>query len=276
MKDHISVIIPTFNRSSVLLRAIDSVLNQTYKNFELIVIDDGSTDDTETLLAPYIESQMIQYHKTQNKGVSASRNHGVALARGKWIAFLDSDDEWLAHKLTQQMAFLEKHAHLSIVYSDEIWIRNGVLVNKKTHHQKKGGWIFADCLKQCLIGPSSVLLSREMFDEMKGFDESFIVCEDYDLWIKISSKYEVGHISEPLIKKFGGHADQLSTRFFAMDSWRIKSMQKIFHDKTLSPENREKVIATMKEKGSILIKGFLKHGNQEAANELGKMLEQLC
>jgi glycosyltransferase involved in cell wall biosynthesis len=274
MKDRISVIIPTFNRASVLLRAVDSVLNQTYRDIELIVVDDGSTDDTEKLLAPYIETQTIQYFKTQNKGVSASRNFGVTQAREKWIAFLDSDDEWLSPKLAKQMAFLEAHAHLSIVYSDEMWIRNDILVNKKNHHQKKGGWIFTDSLKQCLIGPSSVLLTKKLFAEMKGFDESFVVCEDYDLWLKISSKYEIGYMSEALIKKFGGHADQLSTRFVAMDRWRIKSMQNILRDKTLSAENRANVIAMMKEKGQILLKGYIKHGNQEAAHELEQILAQ--
>lgn len=275
MKDRISVIIPTYNRAAVLLRAIKSVLKQDYKNIELIIVDDGSTDETETLLAPYLAAKAILYHKTENAGVAASRNKGTALATGHWLAFLDSDDEWLTHKLSLQMNFLQKQPHLSIVYSDEIWIRNNVQVNKKTHHQKKSGWIFADCLKQCLIGPSSVLLSKKLFTEMNGFDENFIVCEDYDLWIKISSKYEIGFIDECLIKKYGGHADQLSTRFFAMDSWRIKSMQKILSDKNLTDGQKDLVIETIKNKGAILLKGYLKHGNLEAAQELELLLAAL-
>lgn len=275
MKDRISVIIPTHNRSAVLLRAVHSVLNQSYQNIELIVIDDGSTDDTEMVLAPFVAANSVHYYKTENAGVAAARNYGVSLATGQWIAFLDSDDEWISQKLTEQMNFLSKHPHLLIVYTDETWIRNDVQVNKKNHHQKKSGWIFADCLKQCFIGPSSVLLSKKLFQEMKGFDESFQVCEDYDLWIKISAKYEIGFIEQSLIKKYGGYADQLSTRFFAMDSWRIKAMLNLLRDQTLTEDQKKEVIETIKSKGSILLKGYIKHGNQKAAQELELLLAAL-
>lgn len=269
MNDLISVIIPTFNRSSVLVRAVHSVLNQTYKNFELIIVDDGSTDDTEKILAPFAD---VRYIKTKNAGVSSARNRGVDLARGKWLAFLDSDDEWLPQKLQAQMDFFSQHPHLSIVYNDEIWVRNNVRVNKKVRHQKAGGWIFAQCLEQCLIAPSSVLLSKELFLEMGGFDENFLVCEDYDLWLKISSKYEVGFINESLIVKYGGHEDQLSTKFHSMDLWRIKSMQKLLCDTTLSLDKKNEVVKVMKSKGSILIKGLIKHGNVELAREIESIL----
>ena len=275
MKDRISVVIPTHNRASVLPRAVLSVLNQSHQNIEIIIIDDGSTDETKQVLAPYILNQSIIYHKFENAGVAAARNIGAALASGDWIAFLDSDDEWLEEKLSEQMDFLKTHPHLDIVYTDEIWIRNGVQVNKKNHHKKLGGMIFGECLKQCLIAPSSVLLSKKFFVEMNGFDESFVVCEDYDLWLRISSKYEIGFISKMLIKKYGGHSDQLSTRFFAMDNFRIKSMKNILCDKNLSQLQREQVISMMKEKGEILIKGYLKHENIEAAEEIKKILSDV-
>jgi glycosyltransferase involved in cell wall biosynthesis len=275
MKELISVIIPTYNRASTILRAVESVLNQTYSNIELIVVDDGSTDETNQLLSPYILNRSVTYHKFENSGVAGARNTGAALARGNWLAFLDSDDEWLPHKLTEQMDFLSTHSKLQIVYTDEIWIRNRVLVNKKNHHQKMGGMIFGECLRQCLIAPSSVLLSKNLFDEMKGFDENYVVCEDYDLWLRISSKYEIGFISKMLIKKYGGHSDQLSTRFFAMDSFRIKSMKNILYDKNLSQLHREQIISTIKEKGDILIKGYLKHENIEAAEDIKKILSDV-
>ena len=276
MKDLISVIIPTYNRASTIVRAVESVLNQTYSNIELIVVDDGSTDETNQLLSPYILNRSVTYHKFENSGVAGARNIGAALARGNWLAFLDSDDEWLLNKLTEQMDFLSTHSKLQIVYTDEIWIRNGVQVNKKNHHQKMGGMIFGECLKQCLIAPSSVLLSKKLFDEMSGFDDNYVVCEDYDLWLRISSKYEIGFINKMLIKKYGGHSDQLSTRFFAMDSFRIKSMKNILCDKNLSQRHREQVISTMKEKGDILIKGYLKHENFEAAEEIKKILSDVA
>ena len=276
MKDLISVIIPTYNRASTIVRAVESVLNQTYSNIELIVVDDGSTDETNQLLSPYILNRSVTYHKFENSGVAGARNIGAALARGNWLAFLDSDDEWLLNKLTEQMDFLSTHSKLQIVYTDEIWIRNGVQVNKKNHHQKMGGMIFGECLKQCLIAPSSVLLSKKLFDEMSGFDDNYVVCEDYDLWLRISSKYEIGFINKMLIKKYGGHSDQLSTRFFAMDNFRIKSMQNILCDKNLSQLQREQVISMMKEKGEILIKGYLKHENFEAAEEIKKILSDVA
>lgn len=275
MKDLISVIIPTFNRASVLLRAVESVLNQSYSHIELIIVDDGSTDETELLLAPYIVNHRVRYHKCINSGVAAARNKGAALANGDWIAFLDSDDEWLEDKLSEQMDFLKKHPHINIVYTDEIWVRNNVVVNKKNHHQKMGGWIFSDCLNQCLIAPSSVLLAKKLFDETKGFDESFVVCEDYDLWIKISSKNEVGFVRKMLIKKYGGHSDQLSTRYFAMDSFRIKSMQNLLRDMSLSQAYKAQIIEMIKQKGEILIKGYLKHENIRAAEEMKLVLASL-
>jgi glycosyltransferase involved in cell wall biosynthesis len=241
MSELISVIIPTFNRSGVLLRAIHSVLNQSYKHFELIVVDDGSTDETERLLKPFIENQSIQYVRQDNKGVSSARNRGVSHASGEWLAFLDSDDEWLEDKLL---------------------------------HQIKGGWIFAHCVAQCLIGPSSVLLSKNLFTEMKGFDESYEVCEDYDLWLKISSRYEVGLIETPLIVKYGGHEDQLSTKFFAMDMWRLRALKNILNDDILSEEFRVLIKETMKKKGDILISGYQKYGNHDAILEVRQLLHE--
>jgi len=265
MTELVSIIIPTFNRSTVVQRAINSVLKQTYKNFELIVVDDGSTDDTELQLQNLIDNNSIHYFKKANAGVASARNFGVSKARGQWFAFLDSDDEWLPHKLQEQMTFLKEQTHLSIVYGGETWMRNGVRVNQKKIHQKFSGWIFEKCIEQCFIAPSSVLIAKKLFEEMKGFDENFVVCEDYDLWLKISSRYEIGLIEQPLIIKYGGHEDQLSTKYFAMDMWRLKAMNNILQTTSLSESNRTALVELMKIKGEILIKGYEKHGNHEAA-----------
>jgi hypothetical protein len=178
------------------------------------------------------------------------------------VAFLDSDDEWLPHKLQDQISYLNNHPHLRIVYGDELWIRNGMRVNQKKVHQKSGGWIFDRCLEQCLIAPSSVILEKKLFLEMGEFDEDFEVCEDYDLWLKISSLYEIGFISHPLIIKHGGHQDQLSTKYFAMDLWRLKSMLNILKTRKLKSEDKTMVIDSMKLRGEILKKGYLKHHNE--------------
>ena len=271
----ISVIIPTFNRCSVILRAINSVLNQSHKDFELIVVDDGSTDQTDLLLSSLIEAGLIKYFKLQNIGVSGARNFGVTKASSEWISFLDSDDEWLPNKLQDQIAFLQDEPTINMVYTEEIWIRNGVRVNPRVIHQKHGGWIFDKCIQQCFIAPSSVLLKRNLFHEMGGFDQEFQVCEDYDLWLKISSLYEVGFIAHPLIIKHGGHEDQLSTKFKAMDMWRLRSLCGILKNRELSDDHKRKIIDAIEYKGVILKKGFLKYENRKALEEVEALLQEI-
>ncbi len=275
MSELVSVIIPTFNRSTLLLRAVDSLLNQSYKSMEIIIVDDGSTDNSRDVLDPLINSNRIKYIYQKNQGVSSARNIGVQNSFGTWVAFLDSDDEWLKDKLAKQMIFFKSNPNLKIVYTDEVWIKNGVRINQSKHHQKCGGYIFAECLKQCLIGPSSVVIKKDLFLELNGFDINYPVCEDYDLWLKISSRYEIGFINETLVTKYGGHSDQLSTTFVAMDMWRLKSMNKLFSLKTISEKDRKLLIEEMGKKGNILKKGFQKYGNTEALNQVNEILKNL-
>ncbi|MBC7540504.1 MAG: glycosyltransferase [Bacteriovorax sp.] len=271
----VSVIIPTFNRSSVVIRAINSVLNQSNKDFELIVVDDGSTDDTELILSPLIKAGTINYFKHHNLGVSAARNFGVSKSSGEWISFLDSDDEWFPGKLQEQIDFLQKNMSFNIVYGQEIWVRNGKRVNQRAVHQKYGGWIFDKCVQQCFIAPSSVMLRANIFHEMGGFDQEFTVCEDYDLWLKISSLYEIGYIANPIITKHGGHDDQLSTKYVAMDMWRLRSLVRILKIRNLSDEHMEIVSETIKRKSSILMQGYQKHGNSTGFEEVEKILKEI-
>lgn len=275
MSKLVSVIIPTYNRKNVLLRAITSVLAQTYKHFEIIVIDDGSTDQTREELLPLINSGKIKYQFGENRGVAAARNAGFASSNGELIAFLDSDDEWLPHKLEEQIDYFSANPQKKIVYGEELWFRKGVRVNQKLIHKKMGGWIFEACIVQCLIAPSSVMLTRDLFIEMEGFDESFKVCEDYDLWLKISSLQEIGFIEEPIIIKHGGHEDQLSTKYPAMDFWRLKSMHRILKSRTLSHSHKLMLSQSMKRRGEILINGYKKYGNTPDAERVLKMLSDL-
>jgi glycosyltransferase involved in cell wall biosynthesis len=269
----ISVIIPTFNRSGVVVRAINSVLDQNNKNFELIVVDDGSTDETELLLSPLNDSGQLKYFKIKNLGVSSARNFGVSQAIGDWLCFLDSDDEWLPNKLQDQLEFVQKNSSYQIVYSEEIWIRNGVRVNPRAIHQKHSGWVFDKCVQQCFIAPSSVMLRKSLFHEMGGFDPTFTVCEDYDLWLKISSLYEVGLITIPCIIKHGGSPDQLSTMYVAMDLWRLRALCRIIKIRNLSDEHKDFVHKIIAQKGEILKKGFLKYGNHSAILEVESLLQ---
>ena len=223
----ISVIIPTYNRKKYIKRAIDSVIRQSYKPFEIIVIDDGSTDGTYELIKKSYSSSQISLEKQINNGVSSARNKGVKLANGEWIAFLDSDDEWFENKLELQAREIKKSKTFMICHTNEIWIRNGIRVNQMKKHQKYGGFIFEKCLDMCRISPSSVMIHRRIFDEIGLFDEDLIICEDYDLWLRISSKYPVLYLDSMLIKKFGGHEDQLSKNINGIEQFRIQSLEKI-------------------------------------------------
>jgi glycosyltransferase involved in cell wall biosynthesis len=267
----VSVVIPTYNRASVLGRAIDSVLAQTYTNFEVIVVDDGSTDNTQELLSKY-EDRIVTITQP-NAGVSCARNNGVLKSSGEWIAFLDSDDSWLPNKLELQMKYIDSNPRYNLVHGEEIWIRNGKRVNPKNKHAKSGGDIFLRSLELCLISPSAVILKKDLYNRMEGFREDYEVCEDYDLWLKICSLEEVGFITTPIINKFGGHEDQLSRKFFAMDFWRVKSIKWILENRDLSIEKREHAKEVLLQKTEVLINGYNKHKNFENIEEVSKIRE---
>lgn len=254
----VSVILPTFNRAYVLKRAIDSVFNQTYKDFEFIIVDDGSTDDTQELLKNYPTIKIIT---TKNQGVSAARNQAIKSARGEWVAFIDSDDEWLPEKLEKQIEYAKNHPHIQIIHGEEIWIRNGVRVNPKTKHQKGGGDQFLPSLHLCAISPSVVMLKKSLLLDNGMFREDYPCCEDYDLWLKITAEHEVGFIDDFLVNKYGGHEDQLSAKFKAMDYWRVVSLDWVLKNKELIKQYEEAVLEVIFNKCKILIKGYEKHGN---------------
>ncbi len=268
----ISIIIPTYNRCAYLFRAIESVLSQTYQDFELLIIDDGSTDETEKNVINLIkENKKIKYIKTPNRGVSAARNLGIHISTGELISFLDSDDEWLPDKLKIQIDFLQNNQDLNLVHGEEIWIRKGKRVNQKKIHKKGGGDIFSQCLDLCAISPSTVLIRKELFHEVGYFREDFPVCEDYDLWLRIASRYQVGFIPSPLILKYGGHVGQLSSKYIGMDYWRIKAMSSLLNSSNLNSTYKELLQEKLNYKTKILKEGALKHGNTDILNKLELM-----
>ncbi|MGH7456269.1 MAG: glycosyltransferase, partial [bacterium] len=269
-----SVIIPTFNRAAFLREAIDSVLAQTEKDFELIVVDDGSTDCTRELVAEY--GDRIRYFFQPNAGASAARNLGIRHAAGNFIAFLDSDDLWLPKKLARQMQWMAAHPNLLLCHTDEIWIRRGVRVNQKMIHAKAGGWIYPLCLPRCIISPSSVLMRRELFDAIGLFDEQLPVCEDYDLWLRVASRFEVGFIPEPLIVKRGGHPDQLSQREWGNDRYRVTALLKIYRSGVLDEAARRLTAAMICLKCRILENGFHKRQKLIEAKFYADLKEKFC
>ncbi|MDA8408253.1 MAG: glycosyltransferase [Deltaproteobacteria bacterium] len=259
----VSAIIPTFNRVDVLPRSILSILKQTFQDIELIVIDDGSTDSTADLIAGMSES--IRYLRQDHKGVSAARNLGIVVSRGKLIAFLDSDDEWSQAKLEKQLELYDKADSNFICHSDELWLKHGKVVNQKNVHKKQGGRFFERALQRCLISPSAVLISRLLLDKIGLFDEELPAAEDYDLWLRITAFHSVKFVNEPLVIKHGDRSDQLSKTIPAIDRFRIQAILNILQNPELQSDYRRAAIRELVKKCEILAKGLSKHGKDEEA-----------
>ena len=262
----VSVIIPTFNRLSLISRAIDSVLKQTFKPFEIIVVDDGSSDNTSTFIKNNYKS--VKLIKQKNLGVSKARNVGIKNSSGDWIALLDSDDEWKKNKLEVQIKSLSEYDYYSVCHTNEIWIRNGTRVNQKKRHQKYGGNIFDKCLDICRISPSSIIFQKNIINEVGWFDENLSICEDYDLWLRITANFKILFIDKPLIIKYGGHSDQLSKSVNGIEAYRIKSLENLLSNTRLIKDYKRLAIDMLITKLRIYKKGLLK---RQKSNELLKV-----
>jgi glycosyltransferase involved in cell wall biosynthesis len=273
MHNSISVIIPVYNRYTLIERAIKSVLGQTLLPDEIIVIDDGSTDGTDKIIKNNYPDIILL--KQKNRGVSCARNNGIINAKGTWITLLDSDDEWLPEKLEKQSQAIQINSNNKICHTDEVWIRNGVRVNPMKKHRKYGGNIYKYCLPLCVMSPSSIMIHKDIFKDVGLFDENFPVCEDYDLWLRICSRYPVLYLQEKLIKKYGGHDDQLSRRYWGMDRFRIQALEKMINEPVLSENDRMATVTTAINKAKILQKGLVKHSHKEEAEKMTKKLAEL-
>ena len=262
----VSVIIPTHNRATALPEAIQSVIAQDYHDFEIIVVDDGSTDSTAEILQAF--PQVFGVRQAQ-RGVSAARNAGMARASGRLIAFLDSDDLWLPAKLSTQVAFFDSSPDALICQTEEIWIRNGIRVNPGKRHKKLSGMIFERSLELCIVSPSAVMMRSSLFHKVGDFDESFPVCEDYDLWLRVACRFPVHLIDVPLVIKRGGHPDQLSRRR-GIDRYRIQALKKIIESGLLTPDYYDAAVLAMRQKCSVYAAGCAKRGR---VNEADKYME---
>lgn len=274
----ISVIIPTYNRLPFLREAFASVLAQTLSPNELIIVDDGSTDGTwewlrglrpeghsgggleclDFTLPPTVSGHEIRalFLRRSRTGPAAARNLGARHATGGWIAFLDSDDLWLENKLETQLNFLKSHPNYKICQTEEIWIRRGVRVNPRRRHRKYSGDIFPHCLSLCIISPSAVMIEREYFWALGGFDETFPVCEDYELWLRAGLKGHVMTLPQKLTVKRGGHEDQLSRRHWGMDRFRVRALEKLLREPALTEKQKILVLRELERKLAILSLGF--------------------
>ena len=249
-----------------------SVQNQSYKNWNLIIVDDGSTDGT-SLQSYGPKTQILSLKK--NKGVSYARNQGIKKSQADWIAFLDSDDLWLPQKLEKQIEYIKKNPQYLFVHCNEIWLKNGKILNQKKKHKKQGGRVFIPSVRLCCISPSAVLMKRSLFKELGLFREDFPVCEDYEFWLRVTSRYNIGFLDEPLLIKQGGHSVQLSKKYFGMDYWRIKALLPYLEDSKLSQEEQKEVKQTLKQKLSLFLNGCKKHKNFSKQKEMEEILFNL-
>jgi GT2 family glycosyltransferase len=243
--------------------AIESVLAQRHRPFELIVVDDGSDDETAEEIRRR-HGRSVRVVSEAHRGVAAARNLGVRNSAGPYLAFLDSDDTWRPGKLAAQVAFMQGDARAEICQTEEIWIRNGRRINPKLRHRKPSGDLFRASLELCLVSPSAVLMTRGLFDRVGGFDESFPVCEDYDLWLRISRDTPIHLIPEPLVIKRGGHVDQLSRSTWGFDRFRALSIKKLL-DAGLPGDKRRWAVEALARKVRVLANGARKRKREGEA-----------
>ena len=262
----VAVVVPVRDRAAMVSEAIASVLAQTYRDFALVVVDDGSTDGSasiaEAALADAPPGARVLRQETQ--GVAAARNAGVAAVDCRWIAFLDSDDLWLPTKLAAQMAWLSACPAYRIAQTGERWLDHGRHRNPRQWHRKEER-LFPRCLERCLVSPSAVIIRRDLYDDLGGFDASFTVCEDYELWLRIALREPVGLVPEPLVVKRGGHPGQLSRSTWGLDRYRVAALVKLLATAALTVEERDAVVGTLHTKCDVLANGAARRGREDEA-----------
>lgn len=233
----VSVIIPTYNRAHLVARAINSVLNQTYSDFELIVVDDGSSDNTQEVIKSIADNRIKYIRHNINKGGSAARNTGIGLSESKYIALLDDDDEWLPTKLEKQVnAFKEVSDKVGLIYTGSEVREEGNNSPLKTYIPKFRG----DVRNKLLMGPMvcgshSVLIKRECFLKVGFFDESLTSCQDWDMWKRISEDYDFDFVSAVLARTYL-HSEQISSNFASLIPGRKKMLEKHMEQFQKHPE----------------------------------------
>ncbi|MFW5791062.1 MAG: glycosyltransferase family 2 protein [Desulfohalobiaceae bacterium] len=270
MNPLVTVIIPTHNRELMVREAVLSVIGQTYTALEILVVDDGSTDNTAAILARCGDSRM-RVIRQPHQGVSSARNKGLGMARGSFIAFLDSDDLWEPDKVALQLSHMVRGGW-SIAQTDEEWVRNGRRVNPGLRHVKQAGWIFRPSLERCLVSPSCVMVHRSVFDRFGVFAQDLPACEDYDLWLRCTRLLPVGFLPRKLVRRRAGHSGQLSSLFVGMDLYRVRALHRLIHVHGLTPGQRKEAERVLGEKAARYITGCLKRGRMDEAARLRKVL----
>ena len=273
----VTVIIPTFNRLEYLRGAVDSVIRQTWKDFELIVVDDGSTDGTDKLLKWYRNDSRIRYVFQENRGPSAARNAGIREASHEVLAFLDSDDRFVPEKLEKQIAAMTAEPKYLISHTQEAWFRRGKFLNQKIKHRKDNGEIFSRCLELCAVGMSTAMVRSLLFERVGLFNENLPCCEDYDFWLRSSIDNEFLLVNLPLTIKNGGREDQLSWQYrVGMDKFRINAILMVLDSGKLDGAQKNLAIEECIKKCTIYGNGCLKHKRVEEGRKYLDLAENIA
>lgn len=278
MKPQVTVVLPTYQRKFFLKSAISSVLNQTFQDFELIVVDDGSTDGTDEIVRSFDDRRVVYIYQRQNAGPSSARNTGIDASRANLVAFLDSDDVWKRNKLEIQLQRMTEEREFLFSHTEELWLKDGKVLNPRKVHRKRGGWVFEQSLRLCAISMSTVMVRKQLFDEVGKFDEALRVCEDYDMWLRVTCRYPVLLVPHVLTVKHGGHPDQVSKSTIGLDKYRIYSIEKLLNSSVLSDENYTLAVKELKRKCLIYGRGCVKHGKEKEGRyylELYKKYEEV-
>ncbi len=267
IKPFFSVIIPVYNREGFIAKSVSSVLNQSFGDFELITVDDGSRDGTPEVLNSFTDPRLRRIRLDKNSGVSAARNRGIEAAQGEYAAFLDSDDWWLKDKLLRTREAIEEYPDIMVFHTLEKWYRGGKLLNQKKKHRPPSGEVFERCLRLCCISMSTAVVKKGVFESVGCFDESLPACEDYDFWLRVGARHRVFLIEEALTEKEGGHPGQQSRRYPAMDRFRIYSIEKILKSGELGAGQYDAAVSELRRKCRIYAEGALKRGHTGKARE---------
>ncbi|MBG0791551.1 MAG: glycosyltransferase family 2 protein [Desulfovibrionaceae bacterium] len=262
----VSIILPTYNRADFIGKALDSVLAQTYGNWECVIVDDGSTDHTGDVLAAYDDPRFVRLRQ-ENQGVSGARNVGLSASRGEVLALLDSDDEWMPDKLAVQLAYMRENGY-DICQTEEIWVRGGRRVNQPARYAKPEGWFFDKSLEMCLISPSCTMFTRKVWESIGPFDVRMPSCEDYDMWLRACLNYPVGLVRQRLTVKHGGRPDQLSVSVPCADLHRIRALVKLLQSRKLDENQRDMALASLERKVGIYMQGCENRGKLEESERV--------
>jgi len=263
----VSVIIHTYNNEKFIVETVESVLNQTYKDYEIIIVDDGSVDGTRDALIPYM--QKIRYHYKENGGIASAKNAGISLSETEFVAFLDHDDLWAPDKLQLQMEHFNENPQIGLVYAKYTSFRDGKELRTKP---EKGysGWIFKELLSKSFIQTSTVVVKRECLDAVGPYDETFFLGDEYDMFLRIARKFQCGFVDKGLTR-YRVHDTNASNNDFLFDNENLGVYKKIYNNFTDLDGVEKKILRKRIARYSMKVaEGLYSQGKLEESKEYQK------